>query len=71
MILQAQPGTVLSNGAVLLLSKPKDEEKGTVLCVYESNFVIWTCYYSDGLCRGGDYFGKDLDGALKTFNQRT
>jgi hypothetical protein len=65
-----RPGTVLKNGAVLLLHKGDDDEDSPVfpvLCVYEGNFVTWNYDERDGHCRSGGYHMGNLEAALKEF----
>lgn len=71
MTIELKPGVELKNGAILLLSKPtEDIGIDVVLALYEGQYATWSHYKSDGLCRGGDYFGKDLEAAVKGFNAR-
>lgn len=66
-----KPGDELKNDAILLLSKTtEDIGIDVVLALYEGQYVTWHHYKSDGLCRGGAYYGKDLEEAVKGFKDR-
>tara|TARA_R100000789_G_scaffold26967_1_gene30120 strand:+ start:320 stop:607 length:288 start_codon:yes stop_codon:yes gene_type:complete len=58
-----------STGAIILASKPHTRMRlrSHVLCLWGTEYVIWTMRRSDKTCENGHYFMGDFDAAAKAF----
>ena len=55
------------NGAAILAAKYRDSGRQYVLCLWHTDYVVWTMDTLTKVCESGRYFGSDFNGASDYF----